>query len=182
VDAYGSPTIQSDLQTFDQQFGLANPTLNIIYPDGRVNWTPTATELGWAQETSLDVEWSHAMAPGATIDLLIAPTSNGDALNLAEQYAVTHHLGNVMSMSFGAPESAIAGVGNNLQLMQAHFIYGLARAQGMTVFASSGDNGATNGASSPNPLFPASDPLVTSVGGTNLFTSNSGAYQSETVW
>lgn len=187
VDAYGSPTIRADLATFDAAFGLPDPTLNIIYPDGKPTFNGGhgkvgANQVGWAQETSLDVEWSHAIAPGATIDLVIAPTSYGDALNVAERYAVQNHLGNVMSMSFGAPEAAIKGAGNNLQLQQADAIYQQAAQENISVFASAGDNGATNGYAQPNALFPASDPLVTSVGGTDLFMSDAGAYQSETVW
>ena len=187
VDAYGSPTIRQDLATFDTVFGLPDPTLNIIYPDGKPAFNGGhgkvgQNQVGWAEETSLDVEWSHAIAPAATIDLVIAPTSYGNALNVAEQYAVSNHLGNVMSMSFGAPEAAIAGGGNNLQQQQADQIYRAAAAAGISVFASAGDNGASNGYAQANALFPASDPYVTSVGGTNLFMSDSGAYQGETVW
>src|SRR5579884_832633 len=114
VDAYGSPTIRNDLHVFDQTFGLPDPTLNIIYPGGSPVFNPRQhhDEVGWASETSLDVEWSHAIAPGATIDLVIAANNAGNVLNLAQQYAVDHHLGNVMSLSFGAPEAAIAGRGN----------------------------------------------------------------------
>jgi subtilase family serine protease len=184
VDAYGSPTIVNDLHVFDQTFGLPDPTLNIIYPGGSPTFNPLQnhSEVGWAEETSLDVEWSHAIAPEATIDLVIAANNNGNVLNNAEAYVVANHLGNVMSMSFGAPEGAIAGGGNNLQLQQAHQVYQQAQAAGITVLASAGDNGATNGYATPNALFPASDPLVTAVGGTDLFMSDSGAYQSETVW
>ena len=187
VDAFGSPTIRQDLQVFDQEFGLPATTLNIIYPDGKPAFngghgSVGANEVGWAEETSLDVEWSHAIAPDATIDLVVAPTSYGDALNVAEAYAVDHHLGNVMSMSFGAAEAAIAGAGNNLQLRQADAIYRAAAQAGISVFASAGDNGASNGYPQPNALFPASDSYVTSVGGTNLFTADDGTYQGETVW
>ncbi len=187
VDAYGSPTIRQDLATFDAAFGLPDPTLNIIYPDGKPTFngghgTVGANQVGWAEETSLDVEWSHAIAPAATIDLVIAPTSYGNALNVAEAYAVDHHLGNVMSMSFGAPEAAIAGGGNNLQLQQADQIYQNAAKEGISVFASAGDNGASNGYAQANSLFPASDPFVTSVGGTDLFTNTDGSYKGETVW
>ena len=187
VDAYGSPTIRQDLATFDATFGLPDPTLNIIYPDGKPHLTNSrgsagSNAAGWAEETSLDVEWSHAMAPGATIDLVVAPTSYGNALNNAEQYAVSNHLGNVMSMSFGAPEAAIAGGGNNLQLQQADAIYRAAAQNGISVFASAGDNGASNGYAQANALFPASDPYVTSVGGTNLYMADNGTYQGETVW
>ena len=185
VDAYGSPTIQNDLATFDAAFGLPAPTLNIFYPDGRPTYNPNqdgGNEIGWAEETTLDVEWSHAIAPGATIDLVIASTNAGNALNDAENFAVSNHLGNVLSMSFGAPEAAIAGGGNNLQLQQAESIFAQAAAEKMSVFASSGDSGAANGYPTTNPLFPASSPYVTSVGGTNLFMNNNGKYKGETVW
>src|SRR5579875_2029178 len=126
VDAFGSPTIRQDLAAFDTLFGLPAPTLNIFYPEGKPTYDPHARhglQVGWAEETSLDVEWSHAIAPAATIDLVVAPTPYGNALNNAEAFAVDHHLGQVMSMSFGAPEAAIAGRGNNLQLLQAHRVY-----------------------------------------------------------
>jgi len=128
------------------------------------------------------VQWSHAIAPGATIDLVIATNNGGNVLNLAQNFAVTNHLGNVMSLSFGSPESAIHGAGNNIQLQQADQVYQAAAKAGITVFASSGDSGATNGGSTVNASFPASDPLVTAVGGTNLFLSDTGTYQSEDVW
>jgi subtilase family serine protease len=183
VDAYGSPTIRQDLAVFDQAFGLPAPTLNIYYPTGRPAFRASdPTQVGWAEETSLDVEWAHAIAPDATIDLVVASSPAGNVLNVAEQFAVSHHLGNVLSMSFGAPEAAIAGGGNNLQLLQANAVYEQAQAEGISVFASAGDQGATNGYQSPNPLFPASDPLVTSVGGTDLFIGDNGQYQGETVW
>ncbi|MGZ3505356.1 MAG: S53 family peptidase [Vulcanimicrobiaceae bacterium] len=184
VDAYGSPTIRNDLHVFDQAFGLPDPTLNIIYPGGKPTYNPLQNhhELNWAAETSLDVEWSHAIAPLATIDLVIASNNGGDVLNLAQNYVVSHHLGNVMSLSFGSPEAAIHGLGNNLQLQQAHAVYAAAQQAGISVFVSAGDSGASNGLATANAAFPASDPLVTSVGGTDLFMSDAGAYQSETAW
>jgi len=182
IDAYGSPTIQSDLAVYDQEFGLPAAKLKIYYPSGSPVYNPLQdhSETSWAEETSLDVEQSHGLAPGATIDLVVAPNNSGDALNNAEQYAVSNQLGQVMSMSFGAPEDAFNG--NNDQLAQAEGIYQQAVSQGMSVFASAGDSGATEGTASATALFPASDPLVTSVGGTDLFLSNHGAYKSETTW
>lgn len=182
VDAFGSPTIASDLHTFDQAFGLADPTLNIYYPDGKPNFVGDSNQLGWAGETSLDVEWAHAIAPQATIDLVVASTNYGNSLNNAESFAVNTLHANVMSMSFGSAEGAIAGRGNNLQLNQADQIYQQAAAAGTTVVASAGDSGAAQGYPTANALFPASDPKVLAVGGTNLFISDKGAYQSETTW
>ena len=182
VDAYGSPTIQQDLATFDAIMGLPDPTLNIIYPGGKPTYNPLQShgEADWAFETSLDVEWAHAIAPEATIDLVIAANNAGHVLNNAQQYAVDNHLGNVMSLSFGISEAAIRG--NNGQMQQAHKVYQAAQAAGISVLASAGDAGGNNGYSIVNAGFPASDPLVTSVGGTNLFLADNGSYQSETVW
>jgi subtilase family serine protease len=183
VDAFGSPTIQNDLHVFDQNYGLPDPTLNIYYPGGKPAFNVNdGNQVGWASETSLDVEWSHAIAPAATIDLVVANTNYGNSLNNAEQFAINNHLGNVMSMSFGSDEAAIAGGGNNLQLQQAEAIYQQAKDAGITVLASAGDGGASDGYPAANALFPASDPYVTAVGGTDLFTSNNGNYKSETTW
>jgi subtilase family serine protease len=185
VDAYGSPTIQSDLQTFDAAMGLPDPTLNIIYPGGKPDFNPQNhhDEASWAEETSLDVEWSHAIAPAATIDLVVAANNAGDVLNNAQRYAIDNHLGNVMSLSFGIPEGAIKGNnGNNGQQAQAHSNYVAAKAANITVFASAGDAGGNNGYSFLNAGYPASDPLVTGVGGTNLYLADDGSYENETVW
>jgi subtilase family serine protease len=184
VDAYGSPTVRSDLHTFDQAMGLSDPVLNIYYPTGKPPaFAPhDGKQAGWANETNLDTQWAHAIAPGAKIALVIASSNYGNVLNNAVRFAVQNRLGNVMSLSWGSPEAAIRGLGNNTQLLQLDKILQTAETEGITVLASSGDFGATNGGTVVNALFPASDPLVTAVGGTNLFLSDSGAYQHETVW
>lgn len=184
VDAYGSPTVASDLATYSAEFGLPAADLHVYYPLGAPTFNPLQnhSEVSWAEETSLDVQTAHGLAPGARINLIVAPNNHGNALNVAEQYAVSNNLGAVMSMSFGAPEASIGGGGNNLQVQQAHAIYQQAAAAGMSVFASSGDAGASNGYPVANALYPASDPLVTAVGGTDLFVSNKGSYKSETTW
>lgn len=131
----------------------------------------------------------HDIAPGATINLIIASSPSGNVLNNAEQYAVSNHLGDVMTMSFGSNEADIHG--NNIQWKQADATFQQAVAQGMSIFSSSGDTGATGGDATANASFPASDPNVTSTGGTNLFVaadadstgvSDSGTYASEYVW
>jgi subtilase family serine protease len=184
VDAYGSPTVRQDLQVFDATFGLPDPVLNIIYPGGKPVYNPLQhhNETSWAEETSLDVQWAHAIAPGATIDLVIAANNGGDVLNNAVRYAINHRLGSVISLSWGSPEAAINGGGNNIQVLQAHQNFLAAKAANISVFVSSGDFGASNQDPIANAQYPASDPLVTSVGGTNLFMDDSGAYQSEDVW
>ncbi len=167
VDAYGSPTIASDLKHFDSVFGLPDPNFKVVCPLGCPGFTPNnffLGEEGWTIETTLDVEWSHAMAPGASIVLAVAPSPAGNAINSVEAFVVAHYPGAIMSQSFGIPESAL--VANNAQIVQAHLNYVAAAAKGMTVLASAGDSGATNGGSLANALFPSSDPLVTSIGGT----------------
>ena len=96
---------------------------------------------------------------------MVAPDAHGNSIHLAVQYAVTHYPGAIISQSFGTPEAAFRG--NNSQFQQAHADYVAAAALGTTVLASAGDLGATNGSFAfANAGFPASDPLVTGVGGT----------------
>jgi len=178
VDAYGSPTIAQDLATFDAVFGLpAPPSFTVICPPGGCP-TPSIGAasanahkggnphgvLSWSFETSLDVEYAHAMAPGANIVLAVAMSSSGNDINAIESKVIPMFPGAIMSQSFGIPEAAVHG--NNIQFAQADQNYREAMALGWTVFASAGDSGATNGYATPNAGFPASDPYLTSVGGT----------------
>jgi subtilase family serine protease len=171
VDSYGSPTIESDLATFDTQFGLpAPPVFKIECPQGCPAFSTGGKageeKVGWAEETSLDVEWAHAMAPGARIVLVVAASGKDSSQFNAEHVAFQAYPGAVFSQSFGEAESRISGGGNNLQIQQAHQNYETAAALGETVLASAGDVGATNGGSTENADYPASDPLVTAIGGT----------------
>ena len=179
VDAFGSPTIQDDLRTFDAIMNLPDPSFRIFYPQG----PPSSLRSEWATETSLDVEWAHAIAPGAQIDLVVAPTNQSADMHAALAYAVDNQLGSIVSMSFGEPEPAIPGGKHNAFLQHADSVFQRAKSLNITLIASTGDTGATNGANgAPEAVFPASDPLVTSVGGTSLYISDTGAYERETVW
>ncbi len=181
VDAFGSPTISHDLQVFDSTFGLPAATLNIICPQGCPMFNPkSSNEVGWSFETTLDVEYSHAMAPAATIDLVVASTNFGNAINNAEAYALNHSLGQIWSQSFGAPECVFRG--DNSQFVQSQKIYSAASSSGVTLIASAGDSGAQEGCPSPSALYPSSDPLNLAVGGTHLNISPNGNYESETAW
>lgn len=179
VDAYGTPTIANDLHGFDQAFGLPDPSFTILCPAGcPATMTASArthNPSSWAVETSLDVEWSHAMAPGANIVLVVSPSNSGDTLNHVESMVIPQYPGAIMSQSFGFPEAAVHG--NNGQLLQADANYRMAASLGLTVLASAGDFGGSNARGILNPSFPASDPFVTSVGGTqgNGLASDSNA-------
>src|SRR5207245_11619266 len=98
--------------------------------------------VGWAFETSLDVEYAHAMAPGANIVLAVASTNSGNAINTIEAQAISLYPGSIMSQSFGTPEFLING--NRAQLAQAQSNYATEQSEEITVFASAGDWGARN--------------------------------------
>lgn len=169
VDAFGSPTVANDLATFDTRFGIPSPpSFTILCPQEGCpvsDFTDTHhDEVGWAFETGLDVQYAHAMAPGANIVLVVASTSSGNAINAAEAQAISLYPGAIMSQSFGIPEFLVHN--NNAQINQANKNYLAAQAAGITVFASAGDSGATNGGSFANANFPASNPLNTAVTGT----------------
>ena len=117
IDPYGSPTIASDLRNFDSTEGVPNPpSLQVSSsPQGKVPaFDPNdANMVGWASETTLDVEWAHTIAPGARILLVETPgggktgTVGVDQIVRAEKYVIRHHLGGVISQSFVATEQAI---------------------------------------------------------------------------
>ncbi len=202
VDSFGSDTIAADLHEFDTSFGLpalcgeADVTCTAGQPWFKVTsfqgspptfqqpgkGTGLENHAGWELEVSLDVEWAHAIAPGANILLVTVPTAEtlgvqGFPLMMnAEQALVDNHMANVISQSFAAAEESFGSVQSLLNLRHAY----IAAAQnGVTVLGSSGDSGTANttkqptakgGTLIPYPTveWPASDPLVTAVGGTYL--------------
>lgn len=198
IDSYGSPTIRQDLKTFDAGFGLPDPpSFRILAPLGTIAYNPKLNpdQPGWAYETSLDVEWSHAMAPDANIVLMTSPVDETQGVQgmpeflYLEKYAVNHNLGKIISQSWGTTENTLFTPGGRQILNQFNDFYHQATTQdGVTFFASAGDNGTgnpdINGKIYPFPTvgFPASSPYVTAVGGTSLYASTSGDYQHETVW
>jgi subtilase family serine protease len=198
VDSYGSPTIQSDLQTFDSELGLPNPALSIIQPVGAVPpFDPTnSTMVGWAEETTLDVEMSHSMAPGAKILLVETPVAETEGVTgfpqivAAENYVINHHLADVISQSFGATEETFPTAQSLLNLRSA---YKNAANHNVTVLASAGDDGATNAFLDGSCCYakrvnswPSSDPLVTSLGGTQIHANAAGTgpapVRKDSVW
>lgn len=166
VDAYGDPTIQQDLANFDADFNLPAPPSFTVYQGSATQTAGTHAAADWALETALDVEYAHAIAPGAAIVLAEAPSSSGNAINSTEKQIVSQYPGAILSQSFGINENAINGGGNNIQAAQADANYQSFAQLGITSVASAGDYGATTGTASNTPSFPSSDPNVTAVGGT----------------
>ena len=164
VDAYDDPTAEADLGVFSSQYGLpACTTANGCF--AKVNQTGGTSyprkDAGWALEISLDVQWAHAIAPGAKI-LLVEASSNSFAnLLAAEDYAKTH--AQYVSNSWGASE------------FSGESSYDSRFAQsGVSFFVSSGDAGLPA-------EYPSASPNVISVGGTTLQFSG-GTFTAETGW
>ena len=185
VDAYSSPTIQSDLDLFSSAFGLPSTTVSIVAPDGLTPFDQAdANQVGWAGEITLDVEWAHAIAPKATIKLVLAKSNDDADILSATTYAVDHNLGDVISQSFGEAEACVTPALETAQ----HKLFARATLKGITLLASSGDQGAAQPSCDGESYIkaassPATDPYVTAVGGTQLTANGTtGAYQSETAW
>src|SRR5207249_11900558 len=149
VDAFGSPTVASDLALFDAVFGIPAPPSFTIFcgnsptpfdpttcPQVNINNNPKHGVFGWTIETSLDVQYAHAMAPGANIVLDVASTSSGNAINDAEAAAIAALPGAVFSQSFGIPETFLTNNGTPGQVTQAQKNYANGIAVGDTFFAS----------------------------------------------
>jgi subtilase family serine protease len=178
VDAFGSPTIADDLLQFDQYLGLGTPPLRIVKA-GHVPAFDSGNGdmIGWAGETTLDVEYAHAGAPDAKIVLVEVAKEDLQHLALAVGYAVQHKLGNVISLSWGEPEQALGR-----EFVSSYSsIFSQAASSHITIVASSGDSGASgqdeNGNYYHHPVasWPATSPFVTAVGGTQLNLTASGA-------
>jgi subtilase family serine protease len=169
IDAFDDPHLQSDFNTFTTYYGLPSQTITQYYPGGQANTPP---DQGWSNEMQLDVDWSHAIAPGAKIVLVHGKSNSDEDLVAAANYAIDNNLGDVISMSFGESDTCL---GPDLQNAW-HQAFVNATKKGITLFASSGDQGAAQPSCDGNSWIqssssPASDPLVTGVGGTELIAS-----------
>jgi hypothetical protein len=166
IEMYSDPNIQSDLSKFDAQYDLPNPTLTVVDQAG------SQTDSGWAQEESLDVEWAHAIAPGASLLVVEAAPSNAptqELQNLLNAVNTARNTAGVVaiSMSWGFSEMPNeASLDSNFTTPSGH--------EGITFIASSGDSGTIE--------YPATSPNVLAVGGTSLNLSSSGGYGSESAW
>jgi subtilase family serine protease len=164
VEAYGDPSIQADLNNFCKHYGIPSTTVQVIYPDGQ----PRGGNSGWALETAVDVEWAHAIAPGARIVVSVAASASLADLLGAVDGAVSAGA-TVISMSWGMTEF----VGQ--ESYDSHF-----DKPGVTFVASSGDSGELSGTYKVE--WPAVSPYVIGVGGTDLYLNSNNARVSETAW
>lgn len=174
VDAYDDTTLTRDLATFSDQFGLppctiANGCLSQVDQSGGTAMPApatqgTATSQGWLGETSLDVEWAHAMAPKAHL-LVVEASSAGTTLFSAVGYAASH--ASYVSMSWGGTETP-AETSVDAAVFAPH-------TGSVSFFASAGDTAS-------QVSYPAASPDVVSVGGTTLTLAPTGSFASESAW
>lgn len=195
LDALGSPTMQADLDTFSDAFNLPRKTIHFLYPDGiYVNplgapdptdpshLKPDSGKIGWAEETTLDLEWAHAVAPDAELVNVITNVTETEGMTglpdlfRGIEMAEGEFPNGIVSMSFGAGEPTFSGdeIHNHLQ-GAFHEIFRRASGAGMTLLAATGDNGTAGLDLAGDRMmdirstdYPASDPLITAVGGTAL--------------
>ena len=183
VDAYGSPSIEADANLFSQLNGL--PLLanfQIINPLGAAQPTDPANAEGWAEETTLDVEWAHAVAPGAAITLVIAPTNFDNDLSTSLFYAIVNQLGSVISNSYGGDEADDLAQ-DPQELVISNTVTELGASLGMAVNYASADDGdfkAAVGTVTVSDL--SASPYATSVGGTSLALDNNNNIKFQTGW
>ena len=162
IEVFHDPNIQASLNVFDAQYGLPPLTLSVI------NQAGNQTDQGWAGEESLDVEWAHAIAPGANIVVVEANPGTNEATAFTDTMTAIQTASqtkgvSVVSMSLGGDEFS----GENSQ--DSFF-----STTGVTFIASSGDGGTVE--------WPASSPNVLAVGGTSLTISGTGSYGHEVGW
>lgn len=174
IDAFQSPNIVSQLNFYNSFYGLPSSSFMQFAPDGLTPFVPGDPNMtGWAEEISLDVLWAHAMAPGANIVLELGADNSDQSLINALNDAIDNNRGDVVSMSFGESDTCLGPA-----LTAAwHQAFVKATAKGITLFASSGDQGAAQPSCDGTSWIkstssPASDPLVTGVGGTELHAAD----------
>ncbi|MGW0413374.1 S53 family peptidase [Streptomyces collinus] len=190
VDSFGSPTVQHDLDVYSRQFGLPSTKVKVVKWGHVPAFDPKNSDMtGWAGETTLDVELAHAVAPGAKIVLVETAVSETEGttglpeMMSAEKHLVDQGVGDVISQSFGATENTFPGFarGDFSSIKKLRYAFEDAHRKHVTVLAASGDGGATDMKADGKHYYdkrvnswPSSDPLVTSVGGTQLHLNDHG--------
>src|SRR5581483_8099201 len=157
-----------DVRAFQSSFGLPSSAITVDVLD--------APDTEGAEETTLDVTWASALAPGARIVLVETANSTADLVNAIDYMASTYHP-TVIAAGWGACDAEVA-VGAQDAL------HSLLSRLNVPVFMPSGDSGSRECDSSgqTSALWPATDPYVTAVGGTSLAPDASGNPASESPW
>jgi hypothetical protein len=188
VDAYDDPNIFQSVDTFDSQFGLtvtgpalyaqygpASSFLTVLNQEGQPTSLPSTDPNGagtdnWEVEEALDVEWVHAIAPGAQIILVEANSQSLSDLMASAATGASQPGVSVVSMSWGFAEGQAVFASDEATFDSTFNV------PGVTFIASTGDYGASD------PQYPAFSPNVVAVGGTSLTLNADSSYSSETGW
>jgi subtilase family serine protease len=180
--AFFSPTLRHDANSFSRQFGL--PRLDhrnyreLVAPGTRRYPRDPAETQSWYIEQALDVEWTHAVAPGARI-VYVGAANDAGGLDQAVNEVVDRHLANIVSDSWGLPES----LAPRSESLAMNAVFEQAAAEGIGVYFASGDDGDNRAAAGRvSAGFPDSSPWVTSVGGTSLAIDARGNALWEAGW
>ncbi len=178
TDAFGSATIRDDAEAFSQIYGLPDLTPQNFQVVRAPGASHNPHDGSWALETTLDVEWVHAMAPKANIVLVIGPTNHSD-LDEAINFAVIHQFGNTISNSW----STIEGLANPVVFDRVNRILEVAAAKGVDVNFATGDFGdEVVRVGTQRVDFPASSPFATGIGGTSLALNPDDTIMFQTGW
>ena len=194
VVSFGSPTLQQDMNVFDQAFNLPPADLQVISPLNVPEYDPRHDKQGWGQETEMDVQVIHAFAPEAKFIVLQSPVAETEGIvglpeyRQLQQYIIDHQLGSIVSQSWGASELTLQDTQGQQELQKWNDLLQQGTTNHhITYFSSSGDTGATDYIDDNNHLgntlatsFAADSPWVTSVGGTSFQSTGSTFY--ETAW
>jgi subtilase family serine protease len=183
LEAYGYPTIEADANAFFNLAGLpplTSSNFNVIYPVGKPASPQLGILSGWDVEIALDVQWSHSIAPGAKILVVVAPGQDSEDFQAAMSYIINHHLGNVVSDSWEEDTDLFAGPFEEESFDQ---ILEIAAAKGISFHFSTGDGGDT-GLGSPIGAagVPSNSPHATAIGGTSILNNLYGSGSETLGW
>ena len=177
IDWCGSLTIQSDANAFSKKFGLPLLTSSNF----AINYIPSPSNCKATDqvEINLDVEWAHAVAPGANINLIVPPSATFLDVDEAEFTAVNYGLASVISGSYGSIEAFTP----TSVLETENLISETAAIAGISTNFSSGDSGDYTFDGIPATVnAPADSPWATAVGGVTLALNSDNSIAWQAGW
>ncbi len=176
IDKCGSYSIQSDANKFSAKFGLPKLTSSNF----AITYTAPSECISYDQvEITIDVEWAHAIAPGANINLVVPPSANFQDVNQAEFDVANEGLGNVLSGSYSSTELYTA----TTELDTENLISEIGAAVGISFNFACGDYGDYQLQTIRRTISaPADSPWATAVGGVTLALNTDNSIDWQSGW
>jgi subtilase family serine protease len=190
ITIVGQSAIQvTDLQAFQSAAGINSTQVpnQFVVPD---SGTPTVEADGDEAESDIDLEWSNATAPGATINFVYTGNNPNYGAFDSITYAIDEQIGTIISSSYGTCEAYLDGTQTTLESSLEQ-----GTSQGQTIMSAAGDDGSTDcfvGLGTGEPAasvqealavdYPASSQYVTGMGGTEISSANAAYDESNTAW